>query len=201
MGTTTDPSSNSMKPRPTMTVLGTLALAGALLPGCTIAAGAGAMVPDAALTPACSSVHALGGALAVGTVGGGSETSSWGVSKVSDASLADALRTALEQRGMAADTPSSARFRLDVHLIELNQPQAGFTTEVVTFIRYKLVTAADNTVAYDDVIQASHVLDYGDVFVGSKRMRIVTEGSVARNIAAFLDDLCSRAASGSWLAP
>jgi hypothetical protein len=135
-------------------------------------------------------VDSLNVSIALGTVGGGSATRGWDRSLVSSESLAEALRMTLAQRGLLSADPDEAPYQLDVFLVELNQPAGGYTTEVVSFIRYKLFDS-DDRIVFDDVITASYTLSVSDVFYGVKRMRLASEGSVKTNIVVFLHELCA----------
>jgi hypothetical protein len=160
------------------------------LSGCATGAVGSAMVPEPAAGPACSSAGDLSANIVLGSVGGGSHTRGWDRSLVSSESLAEALRMTLAQRSLLSPNREDARYRLDVFLVELNQPAGGYTTEVVSFIRYKLVDS-DERIVYDAVITASYTLSVSDVFYGVKRMRLASEGSVRRNIGMFASELCS----------
>lgn len=169
---------------------GPLCLTGLFVSGCAIGAVGSAMVPGLETAPACRSVDSLNVSIALGTVGGGSATRGWDRSLVSSESLAEALRMTLAQRGLLSADPDEAPYQLDVFLVELNQPAGGYTTEVVSFIRYKLFDS-DDRIVFDDVITASYTLSVSDVFYGVKRMRLASEGSVKTNIVVFLHELCA----------
>ena len=139
----------------------------------------------------CVTAESLSGEVALGTVGGGSETKGWDKSKVSDADLAEALRLTLADLDFLSPDPATARYRLDAFLVELNQPDIGFDMEVVSFIRYELTDNRTGTCVYDDVKTASCTLGIGDAFAAIKRLRLASEGSVRANIEMFVDDLCS----------
>jgi hypothetical protein len=169
---------------------GLLCFTGLFVSGCAIGAVGSAMVPGMETAPTCRSADSLNVNIALGTVGGGSATRGWDRSLVSSESLAEALRMTLAQRGLLSPDRDEASYQLDVFLVELNQPAGGYSTEVVSFIRYKLFDA-DDRIVFDDVITASYALSVSDVFYGVKRMRLASEGSVRRNIGMFVHELCS----------
>lgn len=173
------------------TLVWTSMLAAMPLAGCATGAGSVAMTPPAVEAFECASLDTLREEVALDSVGGGEKTQGWNKSKVSSESLEEALRATLADRKFLSDVPADANFRLDAFLVELNQPAAGFEMQVVSFIRYKLTAADAEEPVYDNVVKAAYSMDTGDEFFGAKRLRLVNEGSVRTNIAAFVNDLCS----------
>lgn len=162
-----------------------------ILSACATPARPGHMVPQAALFPTHSLDSPFRGAIAIAKVGGGEETNPLLVSKVGDKQLHEALRLSLKQYDFLSTSDADAPFRLEVFLIELKQPVSGFTLIVDSFMRYKLTRTSDDQVVYDDIITASYKATMHDAFVGAKRLKLATEGSIRANIAAFLGHLHS----------
>ena len=125
--------------------------------------------------------------IALKDVGGGEETSTH--SNVGDKELREAVLSALRQEGLLQLDDAKARFRLNVFLVELSHPSAGFSFTVNSLVRYTLTRIDTGAALFDDVINASYTATLGDEFVGIVRLRAANEGSIRANIAAFLERL------------
>jgi hypothetical protein len=184
--------------RLTRSARGAVVLAAALAPalGCATGAVASAMVPSQAATEGCDELEGMAGAIRLGAVTGGRETGSFDTPGVSDHNLAEALETTLSHLGLLA-AGEEARYRLDVHLVELTQPARGYSMEVVAFLRYRLVASDGGELAFDDMISASCTLNTDHAWTGVARLRLASEGAVRNNIAAFLDGFCAQVNAGT----
>jgi hypothetical protein len=160
------------------------------LSACAPPARPGHMVPELALFSSHSLDSPLRNAIAIWKVGGGEKTNPLLVSKVGDKELHETLRLSLERFGFLSTSDVEAPFRLEVFLIELKQPH-GYITVVTSVMRYKLARSPDDQVVYDDIITVSYKVTVGDVFFGTHRLKVATEGSIRANIATFLGNLHS----------
>jgi hypothetical protein len=149
------------------------------------------MVPESTLFPNYSLDSPLLNAIAISKVGGGEKTNPLLRSKVGSNELEEALRLSLSQGGLLSTSDFAAPFRLEVFLIELKQPDRGYTLIVTSAMRYKLTRRSDDQVVYDDIITASYEATLGDAFVGTHRLKLANEGSIRTNIAVFLQHLHS----------
>ena len=154
--------------------------------GCSIQAQPGRMqvTPDALAS--LSYDVALPGSIVLGDVTGGEKTPPMLVSKVGDSELAAALRSSLEQQGLLAVGGRVARFRLQVFLAELNQPQRGLGLTVVSVVRYRLLRETDGGQVLEEVVTAAATATTQDAFLGPTRLRIANEASIRQNISEFL---------------
>ena len=144
------------------------------------------MVPPPAGTefPANS---VLRGSIALRDVGGGEETA-WHPS-VGDKELREAFLSALQQHGLLQTDDAEAHFRLNVFLIDLSNPGAGFSLTVNSLVRYTLRRADSGAVIFDDVINAPHTATMADGLFQPMRLRVANEGSIRANIVEFLERL------------
>lgn len=164
------------------------------LSACTWPARSEHMVPESALFPSHSLDSPLHKAITISKVGGGEKSYpllSSKMAKVGTNELHEALRLSLSQYGFLSTSDVAAPFRLEVFLIELQQPYGGITKIVTSVMRYKLTRSRDDQVVYDDIITASYKATLEDAFDGAYRMRLANEGSIRANIEAFLRHLHS----------
>ena len=171
-----------------LTLFRILLICGSLasLNACATPATPARMAPHSAAIPNVPLESRLRSAIVLSKVGGGEKTNPWTFSKVGDEELREALHLALDQYGYLCKSEKNAPYGLEVYLIELKQPESGLTMIVDSHIRYKLVSLADNTVAYDDVVTASYTATLDDAFMAPTRSKMATEGSIRINITNFL---------------
>ncbi len=128
----------------------------------------------------------LQGAIELGGVGGGEETSPLWTSEVGTPEFRQALDQSLQVSGMLAPDPAAASYMLEADLIEVDQPFMGFSMTVASTVDYKVYNKADNTLFFQKVVTASHTATPSDAFLGVKRLQLANEGSVRENIRQFL---------------
>jgi hypothetical protein len=165
------------------------AAAALALSACATAAESRAMVPPPPAVQA--QAQPLRGAIAIAKVGGGEETAAYGVSKVGNKELEEALRISLDQCGFLTPPNVNSSFGLEAFLVELKQPLAGLTMKVDSFVRYKITSNLDGRVVLDDIVTASYTATMGDALGGITRLKLANEGAIRANIAAFLARLNS----------
>ncbi len=165
---------------------GAVPLLAIALAACAAPAAPDRMAAPAARAADVAAASPLRQAIAVGPVGGGEETDPMWTSEVGNAEFRQALELSLERRGYLSRDPGEARFRLEAFLVELKQPRSGYTLHVASYVRYKLLRAADDAVMIDELISGSAKATLGDSLVGIKRLQIANEKAMRNNIAAFL---------------
>ena len=166
--------------------LAIIAAAAIQLAACATAAKPEAMV---AVAPASAQPfpQSLQHAMCVRAVSGGQKTNALWVSKVDDQSFKTALTSSLGGAGLvAADTACS--FPVDVNLLGLSQPIAGFDMTVTSHVNYKVYDASGQPVVLATV-DTPYTADFSAAFVAAERLRLANEGSIRTNIGQFMDKL------------
>ncbi len=166
---------------------------GLLLSACASGAVPGAMVPPVSQETLVGDASRLRQAVAVGTVGGGRETSPLWTSQVSDQAFAQALRQSLATHAMLAI--NGDLYRLDATLLELTQPLAGFDMQVTAHVRYRLTRTADGATVLDREIRSPYTAAFSSSYLGVERLRLANEGAVRENIRMLLAALIAEEAS------
>lgn len=127
--------------------------------------------------------------IAIAAVGGGEETDPMWTSEVGNGAFHEALALSLDRHGVFCPRNDLARYRLQVSLVELNQPSRGFTFNVTSYVRYKLTRSADGRVLFDELVSSAGKATIEDAFVGIERLKIANERAIQQNIARFLERL------------
>ena len=136
--------------------------------------------------------EALRAQIAVAPVQGGAETGRWWGSKVSAASLQQALEESLYAVGMRPPAPEPLpRFELQAELVQLEQPllpAVGVTVGVA--VRYTLVDKASGKPVYQRRIANAEDARFTEAVLSpSERLRIANERALRSNISLLLRDL------------
>ncbi len=166
--------------------LAIIALAATQLAACASAAKPEAMI---ATVPASAAPFPQGlqHAMCVRTVTGGQKTNALWVSKVDDQSFKTALTSSLGGAGLVADG-SACSFPVDVNLLGLSQPIAGFDMTVTSHVNYKVFDSAGQPVVLA-TIDTPYTADFSAAFVAAERLRLANEGAIRTNIGQFMDKL------------
>ena len=127
--------------------------------------------------------------IAIAAVGGGEETDPTWTSEVGNGEFREALALSLDRHGVFCPYEALARYRLEVVLVELNQPSRGFTFNVTSYVRYKLTRSADGQVLFDELVSSAGTATIEDAFIGIERLKIANERAIQHNIARFLERL------------
>lgn len=164
----------------------TAAMTVALLSGCAVAAKPEAMVaaPQASDRPF---PQPLTHAMCVRTVTGGEKTNALWVSKVDNDGFRTALGTSLDTAGLKAAGETCA-YPIDVNLLGLSQPIAGFDMTVTSHVNYKVYDAKAQPLVLE-TIDAPFTATMSDAFVGAERLRLANEGAIRQSIQKFFDKL------------
>ena len=176
--------------------LAIIAIAAIQLAACATAAKPEAMV---AVSPASAQPfpQSLQHAMCVRTVTGGQKTNALWVSKVDDQGFKTALTSSLSGAGLVGEG-SACTFPVDVNLLGLSQPIAGFDMTVTSHVNYKVFDTAGQPVVLATV-DTPYTANFSAAFVGTERLRLANEGSIRTNIGEFMDKL--RAADIKAAAP
>lgn len=170
---------NFIPPRLGRSVLvGFFAAIGLFAGGCATPSNPTAMVPK--IAPVAKK-HPEAVSVAVG---GGSNTSSMGASKIADTDYAEAIRTAIVQSGLFAKTADAGKgdYHLDVQIVRLDQPMFGASFTVKLETTWRLLKQPDKRVIWEKAIESSFTATMGDAFAGVTRLRLANEGAARKSI-------------------
>jgi len=126
-------------------------------------------------------------AMCVRNVTGGEATNPLWVSEVDNAGFSAALTNSLGSLGLAA-AEGSCRYFVDVDLLGLSQPVAGFAMEVTSHANYKVYDAGGKPALFA-TINAAYTAEFSESVVGSLRLKRANEGAIRASITQFLDRL------------
>ena len=118
------------------------------------------------------------------TVTGGKDTDPLLISKISDVDFQAALEEAILFSGVFSDIIAidQAEYHLEVIIINLKQPIAGFDMTVSLRAQWKLTKLSSSQVIYQDVIASEFTATVIDKFYGVERLRVANEGAARNNI-------------------
>lgn len=122
----------------------------------------------------------------LGDVSGGQKTNPAWTSEIDNESFSGAVKESLRLQGLYSD---NGNYRLDVKMIEVDQPLFGLNLEVTTHVQYLLTDVANGTVVFDETVVAPFTAGVGDAFVAVQRLRLANEGSAQKNIEGLLEKL------------
>lgn len=110
---------------------------------------------------------------------------------ITNAELAKALRTAVEQSGMFESVNGSVAegFHLQMTVVGYTPPRPGFNMSVTLSTRWKLTKLPEARVVFEDFLKTTHTSTVGDAFVGATRWRKAHEGAARDAIAEGLQRL------------
>lgn len=168
---------------------GMLLAAGVLLAlnCCATAAKPEAMVATAPAATAKPFPQTLQHAMCVREVTGGEKTNPLWTSKVDSPAFKTALGASLDGAGLAAPG-TSCSFPIDVNLLDLSQPIAGFDMTVTAHVNYKVYDAAGQPLLLA-TIDSPYTANFSDSVVAVERLRLANEGSIRTSIGQFFDRL------------
>jgi hypothetical protein len=96
-----------------------------------------------------------------------------------------AIVSALRQAGWY-NNGDNARFHLEAHLVEVDQPMVGFSFTVKTRASYVLTENKTGKVFYNDTITMPCTVTMSEALVGEVRLRKATSCAVGENITHLL---------------
>jgi len=124
--------------------------------------------------------------LAVGEVSGGKKTNPAWTSEIDNESFSDAVISSLQSQGLYSD---DGKYRLQVKMLQVEQPLFGLNLEVTTHVRYILINKTNEKIVFDDTVVSPHTAGFDDAFAAIKRLRLANEGSAMKNIEGLLEKL------------
>jgi len=115
---------------------------------------------------------------------GGSETSSTGISNISDADLKAAIENSIERSNLFRSIVQGkgADYELTVTLVPLVRPLIGFSFTVDMEAGWALVRAVNKSVVMRKSIKSPFTATMGDSMAGVTRMRLAIEGAARSNV-------------------
>lgn len=128
----------------------------------------------------------LKGKVTVGNVTGGKETNPMWTSQVDAQSLKGALDKSIALAGYKSTDATTAKYRVDAHLNELNQPMFGISFDVVSTILY---TITGDGKQKQIPVTATGTAGGLESFMGSERLRLANERSIKENLKLFIQKL------------
>jgi hypothetical protein len=128
-------------------------------------------------------------AIAVASVTVGQDAATPWRSQVSPAEIQETLVRTLAMAGLGA--PQGGRYRLDVVLLTLQRPYAGFAMTVSAQIAYRLTEVATGKLIYNSVLTTLGTATLDDAITNDYRLRIADERAVRANLRALVQELYS----------
>jgi hypothetical protein len=128
-------------------------------------------------------------AMCVRAVTGGETTNPLWASKVDNKSFQTALASSLDGAGLAAPA-TGCSYPIDVNLLGLSQPIAGFDMTVTSHVNYKVYDPSGQPFVLA-TIDAPYTANFSSAFAGAERLRLANEGSIRTSITQFFDKLRS----------
>jgi hypothetical protein len=127
------------------------------------------------------------GAIAVASVGIGSDTSTPWRSQIGAAEFQEALVRTLTLANLAS--AQGGRFRLDANLLSLERPYAGFAMTVTASVAYRLTDTATGAVVYQQTRTSLGTATLNDAVLNTNRLRIADERALRANLRKLIEDL------------
>jgi len=152
----------------------------ALVAGCAAPADPVAMKPTTVTQ--IKTKAAYRSAIQVVSVEGGKKTNPAWLSKISNKDFKLALEDTLESVGYHSKT---GKLQLNVKLLAVEQPIAGFNLTVTTVVEY-ILNRPDGKTVFSKTITAPYTAAFGEHLLAVTRLKKANEGSVRANIEAFL---------------
>lgn len=115
---------------------------------------------------------------------GGEKTNPLWTSEISNKSFAQTIRESIAESGLfrSVITAGDGDYLLEVSIINVDKPVAGFDMTVNMAVSWKLTRVATRKIVFQDVIYKSYTATMGDAFAGIKRLRLAQEGAARENI-------------------
>jgi hypothetical protein len=155
----------------------------------SLAACAGRAEPQAMvveMSPSFAAPEQSVGQYAVGDVSGGEETNPGWTSEIDNAGFRQALSDSLVRAGYALPGYSGVPYRVDAHMVRVDQPFFGLTYTVTITVDYT-VTGPDETKTF--TITDSGTATFSDSPAAVIRLQRANEKAVKENITSFLKAL------------
>lgn len=154
------------------------------LAGCATPASHQAMTVQPSAVPTVNAK--LKSAVKVGTVSGGESTNPIWTSEVDNTAFKQALESSLAIAGYGAPAGADGTYTLSAELQKLEQPLIGLSFDVKSTVLYTL-TGPNTDRKYP--VTFTGTAGVSDAFIGTVRLRIANERSIAGNIKELLRQL------------
>ena len=122
----------------------------------------------------------------VGNVFGGRSTNSMGASQIDNYSFKKAILLSLKQEGLYQE---NSQYRLEVSIINLDQPLIGLDMTVIMNVQYTLIDDKNDKIIWRELVAESYTATFSDAFVGITRLKLANEGTAKKNINMLLKKL------------
>jgi hypothetical protein len=126
-------------------------------------------------------------AITVASVSVGQDTATPWTSQVGPAQVREALARTLAAARLGS--PQNGRLRLDVILLTLQRPYAGFAMTVTATIAYRLTEVATGAVVYTSTLTTLGTASLNDAVMNDVRLRIADERAVQANFRRLVEEL------------
>lgn len=161
------------------------------------AARAGEMAPRPDRIPFATADNPYLGSVRIARVEGGAESRVYTTSRVSNTTLQDAIKNALQQSRYLSSDSLKASVNLALRLESLNTPTLGWTYAVRSRVRYTATRIVDQRVIFDREICACAKKGLSDALLAATRARLANEASIQANLEEFLRQWTTSAAADS----
>jgi hypothetical protein len=160
-----------------------------LLPLALFVAGCATPADPAAMVPQNANVRKTHPQSVSVAVSGGRSTNPMWTSQVSDESFKTALESSLTKYRSFSRVLGGAggEYRLDVALLKLKQPLAGFNMTVTAEIAWTLTAVRSGQVVWRETTNTPYTATMGDAFAGVKRLGLANEGAIRESIKRGLE--------------
>ena len=122
----------------------------------------------------------------VSNVVGGRDTNPMVASQIDNNSFKEAVIFSLKQEGLYQE---NSQYRLEVSIVNLDQPLFGLDMTVVMNVQYTLLDDKTDKIIWREFVTETFTATFSDAFLGVKRLRIANEGSAKKNINGLLKKL------------
>ena len=157
-----------------------------LLAGCATAADPERMAVTQGVVTTTFPVS-LQHTMCVRNVSGGEETNPLWFSQVGNAGFREALINTLSDTRLLSPE-NSCKYLVDVNLLGMSQPTAGFAMEVTAHANYKVYDSAGKPVLLE-TISAAYTAEISESIIGVIRLKRANEGAIRASISQFLEKL------------
>jgi hypothetical protein len=157
-----------------------------LMTGCASPATVQGMQPQSLALQALQNKHPFSVSV---QAAGGEETNPLWTSEISNEAFAQAIREGIAESGLfrSVITAGDGDYLLEVSIVNVDKPVAGFDMTVNMAASWKLTHVATRKIVFQDVIYKSYTATVGNAFAGIKRLRLAQEGAARENIQEGLN--------------
>jgi len=122
----------------------------------------------------------------VGIVSGGRDTNPMGASQIDNYSFKEAILISLKNEGLYQE---NSQYRLEVTIVNFNQPLFGLDMTVGMNVQYTLIDDKTGKIIWREFIAESFTAKVSDALAGIERLKLANEGAARKNIQGLLKKL------------